>query len=153
MKKLAEFALGLVLSVALPPSVQAAELNWLEDMPKALEQAKTENKTVLINFTGSDWCGYCKKLDQEVYQTREFAAFAQKNLVLVKADFPRSVSQTPALKKSNQDLKTKYATPFKGYPTTVLVNAVGRKLGETVGYAPNSGPGAFLKELRDILKK
>lgn len=142
-----------LLLAALGFAAQAADLTWLTDMSKALDEARNQKKAVLINFTGSDWCGYCKKLESEVFQTKEFADYASKNLVLVKADFPRRTEQTAELKTANAALKTKYAEPFKGYPTLVLVDAAGKKLGQTVGYAPGSGPKPVMKELAGMLKK
>ncbi len=151
--KLTATARSIVLLTALSFAAHAADLTWLTDMSKALDTAKTQKKSVLINFTGSDWCGYCKKLESEVFQTKEFADYAEKNLVLVKADFPRRTEQPAQLKTANAALKTKYAEPFKGFPTLVLVDAAGKKLGQTVGYGPGSGPKALLKELDGILKK
>lgn len=131
----------------------AAELTWHTDMAKALEAAKAEKKAVLVDFTGSDWCGYCIKLDKEVFATSTFADFAAKNLVLVKADFPRKTKLAPELQKANEALRDKYAKPFQGFPTIVLVDAAGKKLGEEVGYSPGSGPDAYLKTLTGMLKK
>lgn len=143
--------LGATLSLGL--TAQAAELTWHTDMTKARETAKAQNKAVLVDFTGSDWCGYCIKLDKEVFATKDFAEFAAKNLVLVKADFPRKTKLDPALVKSNAALQKKYADPFQGYPTVVLVDASGKKLGEKVGYAPGSGPAAYLKDINGMLQK
>jgi thioredoxin-related protein len=92
-------------------------------------------------------------LDNEVYKSDEFAEYAKKNLVLVKADFPRRVEQSDELKKANEKLKEKYATPFEGYPTTVIVDKDGTKLGQKVGYRPGSGPKAFIQEIDNIPKK
>ena len=61
---------------------QAAELQWMTDAPKALAIAKAENKLVMLDFTGSDWCGWCIKLNKEVFSTPDFADYAAKNLVL-----------------------------------------------------------------------
>lgn len=152
MKPTPTFYLSLLLA-ALSFGAQAADLSWLTDMSKALEEAKAQKKTVLINFTGSDWCGYCKKLEAEVFQSSEFSAYATKNLVLVKADFPRRTEQPAPLKEANNALKAKYAEPFKGFPTLVLVDSAGKKLGQTVGYAPGSGPKSLIKELDGMLKK
>ena len=65
------------------------ELQWLTDTKTALEKARQENKAVLLDFTGSDWCGWCMKLKSEVFDQPEFAQFAQANLVLVEVDFPK----------------------------------------------------------------
>src|ERR1035437_10549951 len=86
----------------------AAELNWLTDRPKAQAQAKTENKLVLIDFAGSDWCGWCIKLDKDTFSKPEFADYAKKNLVLVQLDFPNKKPQSDELKKANAALQKKY---------------------------------------------
>src|SRR5215831_20408346 len=92
-------------------------LPWQTDLPKALEQAKAENKIALLDFTGSDWCGWCIKFDQEVFATHDFKEYADKNLVLVQLDFPNRKSQSAELKKANAELKEKYK--IDGYPTLV----------------------------------
>ncbi len=91
-------------------------------------------------------------MDQEVYHSKEFAAYAKKNLVLVQADFPNK-PQSKELKKANEILKQKYANPFQGFPTTVILDSNGKKLGEKVGYPPGSGPKAFIQEIGKFAKK
>jgi thioredoxin-related protein len=151
MKTIAALMFGCFLTATVPLT-QAGEDAWLTDMAKALEKAKAEKKAVLINFTGSDWCGFCIKLDKEVFATGEFAEYAKKNLVLVKADFPRSKPLPAEQKKANENLQKQYAEPFEGYPTIVLVGSNGKKLGEIVGYG-GGGPKAFIGEVSGKLKK
>jgi thioredoxin-related protein len=127
----------------------AAELNWLTDLPKAQAKAKSENKLVMLDFTGSDWCGWCIKLNKEVFSKPEFAEYAEKNLVLVEVDFPRNKKQTAELKKANQELQAKYKV--EGYPTIVVLNSGGKKVGE-LGYQPG-GPKAFIAELQKLKTK
>src|SRR5213593_3012649 len=104
MKKI---AIGLFACLALL-QVGAEELNWLTDLPKAQAQAKKENKLVMLDFTGSDWCGWCIKLNKEVFSKSEFAEYAKKNLVLVEVDFPRRKAQSADQKKANEALQGKY---------------------------------------------
>ena len=66
---------------------QAADLNWSTDLPKAQAQAKAENKMVLLDFTGSDWCGWCMKFDKETLSTDKFADYAKAHLELVVGGF------------------------------------------------------------------
>ncbi len=77
---------------------------WTEDYAKAVEKAKTEKKNLLLDFTGSDWCGYCKALDKEVFATPQFKNWAKDNVVLVKVDFPHSTLRKalPKVKKQNE---------------------------------------------------
>jgi thioredoxin-related protein len=145
MKKM---TLGLLLCWFALQGMAAEELNWLTDLPKAQAQAKKENKLVMMDFTGSDWCGWCIKLHNEVFSKPEFAEYATKNLVLVQVDFPRKKEQTSELKAANQALQEKYK--IEGYPTIVVLNGEGKKVGE-LGYQPG-GPKAFIAEL-DKLKK
>src|SRR6266481_1993267 len=102
-----KLAIGLLAGWAFLQA-GAAELEWQTDLAKAQAQAKKENKLVMLDFTGSDWCGWCKKLDAEVFSKPEFASYAKKNLVLVEVDFPRGKQQSAELKKANQALQDKY---------------------------------------------
>jgi len=111
---------------------QAVELVWQTDLPKALAQAKTEKKLVLLDFTGSDWCAYCKRLHRDVFSTSEFADYAKKNLVLVTVDFPRNTPQPKELKKANEALQSKYRVD--GFPTLVVLNSAGKEVDRQSGY-------------------
>src|SRR5882724_7830178 len=124
MKKI---AIGLIAGWALLQA-GAEELKWLTDMPKAQAVAKKENKLIMLDFTGSDWCGWCIKLNKEVFSQPEFADYAKKNLVLVEVDFPHSKQQSDALKKANQNLQQKYHV--EGYPTIIGLDGEGKKVGE-----------------------
>jgi thioredoxin-related protein len=139
MKKLALTTLLCFVSLQL----FAAKGEWLTDLPKAQAQAKKESKLVLIDFTGSDWCGWCIKLDKEVFSTSEFHEYAKKNLVLVEIDFPHKKQQSPELKKTNRALAEKYK--IEGYPTVIVLDGDGKKVGE-LGYM-KGGPKAFTAEL------
>ena len=126
----------------------AAELTWTTDLPKAIEKAKAEKKLVLIDFTGSDWCGWCIKLKDEVFSKPEFAEYAQKNLVPVEIDFPRKKQQSAELKKANAELAKKYG--IRGYPTIVVLDGEGKKVGQ-LGYM-KGGPKAFIGEVEKLKK-
>src|SRR5258708_5558782 len=145
MKKiLVSLGAGLALMKA-----GAEELQWLTDVPKAVEKAKSENKLVMLDFTGSDWCGWCIKLHKEVFSQSEFADYAKKNLVLVEVDFPRRKEQSAELKKANQALQEKYK--IEGYPTLILLNKDGKQAGQ-MGYMAG-GPKPFLGQLDQIKKQ
>jgi len=122
-------------------ALNAADGDWLTDMPKALAQAKQEKKMVLVDFTGSDWCGWCIKFKKEVLSTPEFADYAKKNLVLVELDFPKRKPQDDALKAANKKLKEKYEV--RGFPTLLLLKSSGREVWRQVGYL-EGGPKAFI---------
>ncbi len=127
----------------------AAEGEWLTDLPKAQAQAKAEKKMVLMDFTGSDWCGWCIKLNKEVFSQPAFTEYAKKNLVLVEVDFPTKKKQSAELKKANEALQKKY--DIEGYPTIIVLNSEGAKIGQ-LGYEPG-GPKAFIAELEKLKKK
>ena len=128
--------------------LKAAELPWMTDLPKAQAEAKAEKKLVMLDFTGSDWCGWCIRLHKEVFSTPEFAEYAKKNLVLVEVDFPRKKQQSAALKKANESLGAKYS--IEGYPTIIVLNGEGKKVGQ-LGYM-KGGPKAFIAELEKLKK-
>jgi protein disulfide-isomerase len=126
-----------------------AESSWLTDFKKAQEEAKAGNKFLLLDFTGSDWCGWCKKFDKEVLLQPEFKDFARDNLVVVELDFPRGKPQTPELKKQNRDLAQQYE--IVGFPTIVVLSADGQKLWRYDGFFPD-GPAAFIAQLQKLRK-
>lgn len=122
---------------------------WREDLPGALTQAQSENKFVLLDFTGSDWCPWCIKFDHDVLSTPQFALYAQRKLVLVKLDFLRHTQQSDELKQANEALGKQFAVT--GFPTYVLLSPDGKELGRQVGYA-EGGPAAFITELDGFSK-
>src|SRR3954469_19158244 len=80
-----------------------AEQDWQTDFKKAQEQAKTDKKLLLVDFTGSDWCGWCIKLNREVFSKPEFKDYATKNLVLLEVDFPRAKVLPDSVRRQNQE--------------------------------------------------
>ncbi len=138
---------AVVLAAVATLKVTAAESAWSTDFPSAQAQAKKESKLVLMNFTGSDWCSWCKKLHKEVFSTKEFGAFAKEKLVLVEVDFPNGKKQTDALKKANEALQEKYKA--EGFPTIVVLNGEGKVVWRQVGYMPG-GPEAWIAKLKSL---
>ena len=102
-----------------------------DERPRRAAQAKKESKLVLLDFTGSDWCSWCKKLDAEVFTKAEFADYAKKNLVLVTVDFPQQKKQAADLAKANNELKDKYK--ITGYPTIIVLRPDDSKVVWTPG--------------------
>jgi len=120
---------------------------WLTDFEAAKTRAAELQRPILADFSGSDWCGWCIKLDKEVFQQKEFKSFAENKLVLFLADFPRSVSQPQGLKQQNEMLMEKYGV--EGFPTILLLDAKGRVLAQT-GYQ-HGGAAAYVKHLEELL--
>ena len=141
----------LLLTLLLLASVTArAELTWLTDLDEAKKVATKENKKLLVDFTGSDWCGYCIKLHKEVFDTEDFAKFA-KDYVLVELDFPKRKEQPAAEKAKNQAAQKKFGV--NGFPTVIILTAGGKVLNRAEGYSPDSGPDAYLPMLGATVKK
>ncbi|MGH8100874.1 MAG: thioredoxin family protein [Chthoniobacterales bacterium] len=126
------------------------QAQWLTDFKKAQEQAKTTNKPLLIEFTGSDWCPPCRMLQKEVLSTREFQEYASKNLVLLEIDFPRAKPQNAELAQQNQTLAQRFG--IDGFPSIILLNADGKKLGQLVGYDPHAGRQGYIDALEKMRK-
>ena len=138
-----------LLAATLFWQLNAAESTWLTDLPKAEAQAKAQNKIVLLDFTGSDWCGWCIKFKKEVLDTPEFQGYADKNVVLVEVDYPNKKEQSDDLKKANAALKDHY--DVQGFPTLVVLDKNGKEIGRQVGYS-EGGPQAFIAKLEGFKK-
>lgn len=121
---------------------------WTEDQPKALAQAKAEKKLVFMDFTGSDWCVWCKKIDKDVFATPEFKQYAKDHLVLVSLDFPQEKPQDPALRKRNQELARQY-DPDGVFPLQVVLSPEGKTIKVFEGYPPG-GVQELLAQLKQL---
>jgi thioredoxin-related protein len=140
--------LAIVLSLVLTLPAKA-EPAWQTDYKKAQEEAKTNHRLLLVDFTGSDWCGYCIRLNREILSKAQFKDYADKNLVLLEIDFPRAKQQSATLRQQNNRLAQQYQ--IEGFPTIVVLNADGHKVWRYDGYFPD-GPDAFIAELEKLRK-
>jgi thiol-disulfide isomerase/thioredoxin len=123
---------------------------WTSDFDAALKEAKASSKTVLIDFTGSDWCAWCIKLRKEVFDQPEFEAAAKDKFVLVELDYPKDKARlTEAVVKQNEGLLKRY--PIKGYPTILLCDGEGRPFAATA--YQEGGPAKYLPHLDELLAK
>ena len=120
--KRAIVSLALLCVVTTSSQILGAE-GWLTNWEEAKKTAAKEKKDILIDFTGSDWCGWCIKLKNEVFTKDQFKKEAPKDFVLLELDFPRSKPQAPELKKQNASLRDRFG--IQGYPTIMLVDAPG----------------------------
>lgn len=125
---------------------------WGLDFDKAKAEAVQNHKYIVINFSGSDWCGPCIKLKRDILDTPEFLVFADKNLALVRADFPRLKKNQLDKKQTvqNEALAEKYNQEGK-FPLTVLVRADGKVLKEWDGYPAGITTDAFIQEIQSII--
>jgi protein disulfide-isomerase len=129
-------------------AVPAAKSGWLTNLDQAQKEAQAKNKLLLMDFTGSDWCGWCIMLDKEVFSKPEFKEYASKNLVLLELDFPRKKQMPPEITAQNERLAVKYG--IQGFPTVVVFDSSGKPLG-ALGYQAG-GPQAFIAQLEKLRK-
>jgi protein disulfide-isomerase len=131
-----------------------AEANWLTDYEAAKAKAKSDNKLVLLEFTGSDWCGYCKRMQAEIFSKPQFQDYAAKNLILVELDFPRpggevAKAQSNTVRRQNMQLASEYN--IEGFPTTVVLNPDGKRVANFFGYI-EGGPEQLIAALEKLRK-
>jgi len=123
---------------------------WMTDFAAAKAKAKAENKDLLVDFTGSDWCGWCIKLDNEVFGKEEFKNEAPKSFVLVKLDFPQDTSaMSKELIAQNAALQVRFS--IGGFPTILLMDA-DTNVFDSIGYQ-EGGPGPYNAALAERLEK
>lgn len=141
-------ALGFL---ALAPQAATAGEHFLDDFDQAVALAKGEGKDLFVDFTGSDWCGWCIKLDKEVFSHDEFLTAAQEHFVLVALDFPRKEEAKARVPnpERNAELRDKYEV--SGFPTCLLMTAGGDVYGQ-MGYQ-EGGPEKFVGDLEAFRAK
>ena len=127
----------------------AGESGWTTNYTKAVEQAKTENKAILLDFTGSDWCGWCMKMKKETLDTPAFKQYAKRNYVLVEVDFPHNKPQSDVVKTQNENLSKQFK--ISGFPAFVLLDKDGKELGRQIGYL-EGGPTQFITKMETFYK-
>jgi thioredoxin-related protein len=138
-----------VLALLSAPALAGGE-GWLQDFEAAKSKAKAEGKDLLIDFTGSDWCIWCKRLDQEVFATDAFKSKIHDDYVLVMLDYPQDQSKvTDEIRTQNERLQQEYAV--QGYPTIFLTDADGRPYAQT-GYQ-RGGPEKYLEHIAEFRTK
>jgi protein disulfide-isomerase len=139
----------VVTTTEAPSSSISAKAGWLTDFPQAQKEAQAKHKLLVMDFTGSDWCGWCIMLDKEVFSKPEFKEYANKYLVLLELDFPRMKQMPPETAKQNEQLLLKYG--IQGFPTVVVFDSSGKPLG-ALGYQ-QGGPQAFIAQLEKLRSK
>ena len=149
----------LILFISLSAIVVQAQedLVWHTDMAKASELSMKEKKPLMLFFTGSDWCGWCIRLQNEVFKKDEFTKWAKENVILVELDFPKRTAQDEAIKMQNYQMQQIFQV--KGYPTVWLVNPEKTTEGKinlsalgSTGYVAG-GPEKWLEAANSIIKK
>lgn len=131
-------------------SLASSYTGWLTDLEKAKETAAEKHCYILLNFSGSDWCVPCIQLKKQVFDTDEFRAFADTNLVLVNVDFPRTNKRKLDKQQllRNEQLAEKY-NPGGRFPFTLLLNADGNVIKSWDGL-PGTTTSAFIMQIKSI---
>ncbi len=124
-------------------------LEWHTDFDAVLERAAREQRPILANFTGSDWCRWCILLDNQVFEKPEFQRYAQENLILFMADFPQKKAVPESVAAQNRALAERYGV--RGFPTILLLDAKGQALAQT-GYR-KGGAEAYVQHLKELLSE
>lgn len=162
MKKILFFSLCMSLtfmasSQKSATAYQAENDGWLVNVDEAYAQSKKTGKPILANFTGSDWCGWCKKLTRSVFVKEEFKTWAKNNVILLELDFPRRKKLPTEIKQQNQRLQQAFGV--RGYPTVWMFD-LSKKAGSDefeieahgkTGYAPTAAQ--FIEGLEEIKSK
>lgn len=133
---------------AKPTAPQATVATWLTNYQQARDTARANQKLLLVDFTGSDWCSWCIRLKREVFTQPEFIAYAQENLVLLEIDFPRTKTLSADLRRQNEQLLMQFGV--QQFPTILIMQPDGTPIG-ALSYMPG-GPSAFIAELDKIKK-
>lgn len=134
----------LIAGISLPFT------KWQTDFEKAKALARENNRIILLNFSGSDWCGPCMRLRNEVFDSDAFQQFADSSLILVNADFPRSKKNQVSkdLQRQNDTLASRY-NPAGKFPFSVLLNADGSVIQSWEGY-PQNNSRLFISRIKSV---
>ena len=141
-----------LFAIALLSLVTMSFINWETDFEKAKQTATKEHKYILLNFSGSDWCGPCIRMHKEILGSEAFQQFAAEKLVMMNADFPRQKKNqlSKTLQKQNDQLADRYNS--KGsFPFTAILDANGKILKSWDGF-PKETPEVFLQEIKDLFE-
>ena len=133
-------------------SPDSSGIKWQSDFDQAFSLAKKKNEPLLILFTGSDWCAPCKMLHEDLFENEDFIKYADKNLILYKADFPRRIDTpiTEEQKAKNIELRNKFR--ISGFPTIILINAKGDVIGTQSGYSRMMSTEYHLKTIQNAVE-
>lgn len=124
-----------------------SEINWMTDYNAAKALANKESKPMFLFFTGSDWCPWCMKMDQQILSTPEFQQALSQKVIFVKVDFPRQTKLDKATKEQNDKLSKTFG--IQGFPTVILLDSNGQRI-DKIGF--QSGGGAkYAQKVLDII--
>ena len=143
----------MLFACAFLATVVAFAGEWMTDFNAAKKVSKEKNLPMLLDFTGSDWCGWCKLMDKKVFAEKDWDDWAVSNVVCVTVDFPRDESKiTPKIKKQNEKLLERYGV--QGFPTfVILAPGGGKELGRAHCPGRNVTPAIFIPEVKQAIGK
>jgi len=151
MKNLKFLIVALLTTVMLTSFIDNESSIWLTDYKEALTKAKAENKLILMDFSGSDWCSNCIRLEKSVFQTEVFNTYAKDKFILLNVDFPMKSKNklSKELTEQNAELAKKYNSEGQ-FPTVIIMDSDEKVLART-GYIEGGAEG-YIKHLNDLLK-
>ena len=127
----------------------SAQGSWVTDMNEAKTLASESNKIILMSFQGSDWCGSCKRLDRQLFQSEEFKTFAEEHLILLKLDFPmRKENQLSKEQTTHNEALADIHNPEGAFPKVLLFSAEGERLG-AMSY-PSKSNAEYLESIKSF---
>lgn len=126
-------------------------LKWTTSFEEAVDAAEESNAPIMMFFEGSDWCPWCKKMKEEIFDQKEFANWTDGRLVAVHLDFPKKKDLPEQLKKQNDELLEKYRQYLSGFPTALFVRPDGKVIGK-LGYEPE-GMRTWIHKAQKIVGK
>ncbi len=130
-------------------NTEESKIAWFTNLEKAQEVAQERNIPIFIHFTGSDWCGWCWKLEEEIYSKPIFQEYVAENMVMVKIDFPKKTKQSTEIVTYNRTLATRFG--IRGFPTVQLLDPDGTPIAQT-GFQ-YGGPEKYIEHLKELLIK
>lgn len=141
--------LVIAISACMAQTKENNAIKWFTNLEEAQAVAQDKNVPIFIHFTGSDWCGWCFKLEEEVYSKKVFQDYVAENMVMVVIDFPREIKQSAETKAYNESLARKFG--IRGFPTVQLLKSDGTSLAQT-GYQ-YGGAEKYIEHLEELINK
>lgn len=148
LRLFAILSLFFMATLNLEAKPVTSKLNWMTNFKEASAKAQKDKKPLLLFFTGSDWCGYCHKLENEVLDTTEFSDAVGDQFIFMVVDFPIRTRLDGEVMAQNKDLQKKY--DVNGYPTIILIDENGQRIGQT-GYQQGSNGALYAEYLKTMI--
>ncbi len=140
-----------ILWITLFGSFLLSGVTWQTDFEKAKQSAQAEHKLILLNFSGSDWCGPCIRMHKEIFESNNFTQYANEHLILANADFPRLKKNS--LSKDQQKKNDQLADVYNKdgiFPLTILLTSDGKILRKWEGF-PQISSDEFTKQVKAVV--